>query len=187
MTPKATVYRLDPDAQTALAQLSKLLGRPMNKLVNEAVRDYLQRTTARERDIEGTLASLRAYRERDLPVREASATYPVEVESDAIRAAREFARRVSARYDVKAVLLFGSCARSTHRPDSDVDLAVVLRASRGKLMDVSLEMSDIAFELLLETNVYIAPLPVRDEEWDHPETHPNPRLLENIRIEGRPL
>jgi predicted nucleotidyltransferase len=159
----------------------------MNKLVNEAVRDYLLRTTAKERDIEGTLASLRAYRERDLQVREASAAYPVDEQSAAVRAAREFVRRVSARYDVKTVLLFGSRARGTHRRESDVDLAVVLRGSLGKLTDVSLEMSDIAFEILLETNVYIAPLPVREEEWDHPETHSNPRLLENIRTEGRPL
>jgi predicted nucleotidyltransferase/predicted transcriptional regulator len=187
MASKASIFRLDSEAQTALGHLSKLLGRPMNKLVNEAVRDYLLKATVKERDIEGTLASLRAYRERDLQVRESSATYPIEEESAAVRAAREFVRRVSARYDVKAVLLFGSRARGTHRAESDVDLAVVLRASRGKLMDVSLDMSDIAFELLLETNVYIAPLPVRDEEWEHPETHPNPRLLENIRCEGQLL
>jgi uncharacterized protein len=187
MASKASIFRLDADAQTALAHLSKLLGRPMNKLVNEAVRAYLQKTTEKERELEVTLEKLRAYRQRDLQVQEASAIYPIEEESDAVRAAREFVRRISVRYDVKAVFLFGSRARGTHRPDSDVDLAVVLRGPRSKLMDVSLEMSDIAFELLLETNVYIAPLPVWDEEWDHPETHPNPSLLENIRIEGRPL
>lgn len=187
MAAKASIFRLDPDAQTALVHLSKLLGRPMNKLVNEAVREYLKKITEKERELEATLGKLRAYRERDLQGREASASYPLEEESDAVRAAREFVRRVSSRYDVKTVLLFGSRARGTHRPESDVDLAVVLRGSRAKLTDVSLEMSDIAFELLLETGVYIAPFPVRDEEWAHPETHSNPRLLENIRTEGRPL
>jgi hypothetical protein len=54
-------------------------------------------------------------------------------------------------------------------------------------MDTSLEMADSAFDVLLETNVYIQPLPIWEDEWEHPETHSNPRLLENIRREGLPL
>jgi predicted nucleotidyltransferase len=179
--PKAFIFRLDLDTHSALAQLSSLLGRPMNKLVNEAVREYLLKTTPKERELEGTLASLRAYRARDLQVRETPAPY------EATSAAREFVRQVSQRYSVKAALLFGSRARGTHRADSDVDVAVLLRGARGKLMDTSLEMADIAFDVLLETNVYIQPLPIWESEWEHPETHSNPRLLENIRREGLPL
>jgi uncharacterized protein len=188
MSRKASIFRLDPDAQSALALLARLLGRPMNKLVNEAVRDYLLKTSQKERELEGTLASLRAYRERDLQVRETPTPYlssPVEPET--VGVAREFVRRVSVRYPVKAALLFGSRARGTHRADSDVDVAVLLRGPRGKLMDASLDMADIAFDVLLETNVYIQPLPIWEDEWEHPETHSNPRLLENIRREGLPL
>jgi hypothetical protein len=65
--------------------------------------------------------------------------------------------------------------------------AIVLRGQRGKLIETSIEMTDIAFELLLETNASFQPLPVWEEEWDHPETHSNPRLVENIRREGLPL
>src|ERR1700704_3457509 len=105
MTRKASIFRLDPDTQSALAHLGRLLGRPMNKLVNEAVRDYLLKTSPKERELEGTLASLRAYRERDLRVREAPAHYlNSPVESETMGAAREFVRRVSARYSVKAAL-----------------------------------------------------------------------------------
>jgi hypothetical protein len=68
-----------------------------------------------------------------------------------------------------------------------VDIAVLLRGGRGRLMDTSLELADIAFEVLLETNIYIQPLPIWEDEWEHPETHSNPRLLENIRREGLPL
>ncbi len=100
---------------------------------------------------------------------------------------REFVRRVSAAYPVKGSVLFGSRARGTHRPDSDVDVAVLLHGPRGKLMDTSLEMAGIAFDVLLETNVYIQPLPIWEDEWEHPERHSNPRLLENIRREGLPL
>jgi predicted nucleotidyltransferase len=160
----------------------------MNKLVNEAVRDYLLKTSPKERELEGTLASLRAYRESDSQVREAPAAYvTARAGSETVGAAREFVRRVTLRYSVKAALLFGSRARGTHRADSDVDVAVLLRGSRGKLMDTSLEMADIAFDVLLETNVYITPLPIWEDEWEHPETHSNPRLLENIRREGLPL
>jgi uncharacterized protein len=188
MARKASIFRLDPDAQSALAHLSKLLSRPMNKLVNEAVREYLLKTTQKERELEGTLASLRAYRERDLRVSEMSAAYQVvAAEPEIIGAAREFVRRVSLVYSVKAAILFGSRARGTHRADSDVDLAVVLRGPRGKLIDTSLEMADIAFDVLLETNIYIQPLPIWEDEWDRPETHSNPRLLENIQREGLPL
>ena len=188
MSRKASIFRLDADTQAALTHLSRLLGRPMNKLVNEAVRDYLLKTSLKERELEGTLASLRAYRERDLQVREAPTPYlSSPAESETMGAAREFLRRVSVRYSVKAALLFGSRARGTHRADSDVDVAVLLRGPRGKLMDTSLDMADIAFDVLLETNVYIQPLPIWEDEWEHPETHSNPRLLENIRREGQPL
>ena len=188
MTRKASIFRLDPDTQSALAHLGRLLGRPMNKLVNEAVRDYLLKTSPKERELEGTLASLRGYRERDLQVREAPAPYlNSRTEPETMGAAREFVRRVLLRYPVKAALLFGSRARGTHRADSDVDVAVLLRGSRGKLMDTSLDMADIAFDVLLETNVYIQPLPIWEDEWEHPETHSNPRLIENIRREGLPL
>jgi predicted nucleotidyltransferase len=188
MARKASIFRLDPDTQAALVNLGRLLGRPMNKLVNEAVRDYLLKTSPKERELEGTLASLRAYRDRDVQVRETSAPYVnFRAEPETIGAAREFVRRVSARYPVKTALLFGSRARGTHRAGSDVDVAVLLRGPRGNLMDTSLDMADIAFDVLLETNVYIQPLPIWEDEWEHPETHSNPRLLEIIRREGRPL
>lgn len=188
MSRKASIFRLDPDAQSALVHLSWLLGRPMNKLVNEAVRDYLLKTSQKERELESTLASLRAYRQHDLQVREASAIYPsAKADPEILGAAREFVRRVSIAYSVKSAILFGSRARGTDRADSDVDIAIVLRGPRGKLMDTSLQMADIAFEVLLETNVYIQPVPIWEDEWDHPETHSNPRLLENIQREGLPL
>jgi predicted nucleotidyltransferase len=189
--PKASLFRLDPEAHSALLHLGKLLGRPMNKLINEAVRDYLLKTSEAESEVEQTLANLRAYRSRNLQVAEPVAAYErtraAEPNAAAVSAAREFIRRVSARHPVKAALLFGSRARGTHRPESDVDVAVLLRGRRGKLMDTSLELADIAFEMLLETNIYIQPVPIWEDEWEHPETHSNPRLLENIRREGLPL
>ena len=162
----------------------------MNKLVNEAVRDYLLKTSQTEREAQQTLASLRAYRERNLSVAEPAVTdesAPGNPDSETIGAAREFIRQVATRYPVRGAILFGSRARGTHAAESDVDIAVVLRGPRGKLMETSIELADIAFAVLLETNIYIQPLPIWEAEWEHPETHSNPRLVENIRREGVPL
>jgi predicted nucleotidyltransferase len=100
------------------------------------------------------------------------------------RAVREFARRVAGRYPVQQVILFGSRARGTQRTDSDADVAVLLRGIRGHFVDTKLEMVDIAYDVLLDTGLHIQPLPIWENEWNHPETHSNPRLLQNIEREG---
>lgn len=102
-------------------------------------------------------------------------------------ALREFARRLVDRYPVQRVILFGSRARGTQRTDSDADVAVLLRGVRGRFLDTKLEMVDIAYDVLLETGIHIQPLPIWENEWEHPETHSNPRLLQNIEREGIPL
>jgi hypothetical protein len=58
--------RIDAEARAALENLSKIEGRPVNQLVNEAVKGFLRRRGAKELDLETTLAQLRVYRERDL-------------------------------------------------------------------------------------------------------------------------
>jgi len=47
------------------------------------------------------------------------------------RAVRVFMQRLEGRYPTTAGLVFGSRARSDHRPDSDADLAVILKGERG--------------------------------------------------------
>lgn len=76
MTGKATTYRIDPAVQTGLSLLSKVLGRPQNQLVNEAIRDFVARRSKEvESDLEATLASLRAYRQSDPNFERALADY----------------------------------------------------------------------------------------------------------------
>ncbi|MBI2320123.1 MAG: nucleotidyltransferase domain-containing protein [Betaproteobacteria bacterium] len=107
-----------------------------------------------------------------------------QIDPDTERAARAFIAKVASHYDVAGVILFGSRARKTHRPDSDADLAVLLQGSPGKFVAAKLAMADLAYEVLLETGIYIEPLPIWLEEWEHPETYSNPRLLENIERYG---
>ncbi len=99
-------------------------------------------------------------------------------------AARLFTRRLAGRFDVLDVILFGSRARRGHRPDSDADLAVLLRGGCGSRIDVSLQLADVAFDVMLETGILIEAIPFWEDEWAHPERFANPALIENIRREG---
>jgi predicted nucleotidyltransferase len=97
-----------------------------------------------------------------------------------LNAVHAFMEVVTGRYDTKGAILFGSRARNTHRPDSDADVAVLLRGTRGKQFEVVLDLSGLAFDVLLETGILIQPLPIWEDEWNHPETFSNPQLLLNI-------
>ncbi len=99
------------------------------------------------------------------------------------RVAAALLRKLSA-YDVEQAILFGSRARGDHRPDSDLDLAVVLKGQRGDFIDTKLDMAGIAFDVLLETGILVQPLPVWEDDLAHPERFVNPALIRNIAAEG---
>ncbi len=111
-------------------------------------------------------------------------TTATEIDPDTARAARAFIAKVTAQYDYAGAILFGSRARHTNRPDSDADIAVLLHGHPGKFVSTKLEMADIAYDVLLETGIRIQPLPIWEDEWDHPEMYSNPLLLKNIKREG---
>jgi len=100
------------------------------------------------------------------------------------RATKLFMQRITRQYDTAGGILFGSRARQTHRADSDVDVAVLLRGDHQRFLPTKLAMADVAFDVLLETGINISPLPVWLDEWEHPETYSNPNLLKNIANEG---
>lgn len=100
------------------------------------------------------------------------------------QAARSFLRQVAARYNISGAILFGSRARGAFRPDSDADIAVLLRGAKTPRVDAVLDMADIAFDVMMETGVLVEALPLWDDEWEHPEHFSNPALIENIRHEG---
>ena len=56
---------------------------------------------------------------------------------------------------LEGVYLFGSRARGEHRPDSDVDVAVVLRRVRGPLAAVDLELLDLTYPLEIERGLHV--------------------------------
>ena len=63
---KATTVRLDRDVQDALNSLSKLEGRPKNKLINDAVALYIEHEAeAIANEAETALEQIKAYRAAD--------------------------------------------------------------------------------------------------------------------------
>ncbi len=99
-------------------------------------------------------------------------------------AVRRFLDLLQGRYDVAEAIVFGSRARGTHRSDSDLDVAVLLRGEPLRFADTKLQMADLAFYLMLETGLLISPMPVWMSEWENPENYSNPDLLRTIDREG---
>ena len=99
-------------------------------------------------------------------------------------ASRRFLAAVAKHFDLAGAVLFGSRARGTHHAESDADIAVLLRGEHQRFLPVKLAMSDIAFDVLVDTGIDISPLPIWLDEWDAPETFANPALLMNIKAEG---
>ena len=65
MARVAFTLRIDAEERAALENLSRIERRPVNQLLNEAVRSFLRRSRPKERSLETSLERLRAYRERD--------------------------------------------------------------------------------------------------------------------------
>jgi uncharacterized protein len=99
-------------------------------------------------------------------------------------AIQQFLARIANQFDLAGAILYGSRARGTHRMDSDADVAVLLKGPHLRVLPTTLAMADASYDVLLETGINISPLPVWLDEWEHPETHSNPALLQNIAREG---
>lgn len=109
---------------------------------------------------------------------------PSVIDTETLKATHAFMVAVANRYDLAGAILFGSRARRSHRPDSDADVAVLLHGQPGQFVATKLDMDDLAYDVLLDTGIRIQPLPIWEEEWDHPEAYSNPRLLYNIERDG---
>lgn len=107
-----------------------------------------------------------------------------QLDPDTEHAVRRFLDLIAGRYDMAGAIVYGSRARGTHDRDSDADVAILMRGAPQPVLDTAWSMVDAAVDVLLETGINIAPLPVWSEHWEHPERHANPALLRNIAAEG---
>ncbi len=107
------------------------------------------------------------------------------IDHETEKAIRSFLTLLASHYNnIAGAIIYGSRARGTHRPDSDADVAVLLRGEHQRVLPTTLAMADIAYDVLLETGINISPLPVWLDQWEHPENYTNPALLHNIAREG---
>jgi DNA invertase Pin-like site-specific DNA recombinase len=106
------------------------------------------------------------------------------LDAETEHAARVFMQRIEGKYPMVEGLVYGSRARGDHKPDSDADLAVILKGERGDRYEVSNDMAGIAFDVMLETGVLVSALPLWEAEFQQPERFSNPALIANIKREG---
>lgn len=85
------------------------------------------------------------------------------------------------------VLLFGSRARGDARPDSDADVAVILEDGDWQFWTEKMRLAGLAYDILLEHDLYIQPWPFPRSAWESPAKHPKQRLIESIRKDARPV
>ena len=107
-------------------------------------------------------------------------------QGDFARALADFSAAVALQQGerFRRAILFGSHARGTARAESDVDVAIILSDMPDGLIDTTLAMTGLAFDVLLETGFDIQPVPMAEDDFNHPEHHSNPWLVEAIRREG---
>lgn len=99
-------------------------------------------------------------------------------------AVRTFLSRLKGDYAPVDALVFGSRARGDHHDESDIDVAVILAGTPGDRYEALLELSDVAYDVLLETWLRIQPLPLWAVELEQPELFSNPTLIAAIKRDG---
>jgi uncharacterized protein len=80
--------------------------------------------------------------------------------------------------------LFGSRARGDHDPDSDVDVAVVLRQRLPHPFATTREILRETYDLLLERGYDIQPWPLEEGSLEDPDAHPYPMISRSVLREG---
>jgi uncharacterized protein len=85
------------------------------------------------------------------------------------------------------IYLFGSRARGDHKPFSDVDLAVVVDDRNVRGLGHRIELSNLAYDALLETGAEIQPWVFGQDEWNNPSLSVDAGLIRSIKRDIRQI
>jgi predicted nucleotidyltransferase len=99
---------------------------------------------------------------------------------------RAFLARVPAALKVEQALLYGSRARGDHTSDSDADIALIVPSGTDDWRTLWI-LSDLAYDVFVETGILIQPVPISSQSWIDPERFGRPSFLRNVKREGVPL
>lgn len=101
------------------------------------------------------------------------------------RAIDSYTAALRGRYGdhLRGVYLFGSRARGDFQPFSDVDVALVFD-SEEDVMQIR-PLSDLAYDVFLETGAEIQPWPFLQAEWENPARSTSPALVRSARRDAR--
>jgi predicted nucleotidyltransferase len=84
--------------------------------------------------------------------------------------------------NLRGIYLYGSYARQEEDPESDIDVAVVLKDFKDYWEEIQ-RTSHIISELSLKYEVSISPVRIREADWIQEDSP----FLNNVRKEGIPV
>lgn len=105
------------------------------------------------------------------------------LDPDTEGAARSFLARLPANLRLEHAILFGSRARGEGRPDSDVDIALIVAEGADDWQLIG-DLAELAYYEFLHSGILIQPVPIALKHWTNPEHFPRPGLLRNVLRDG---
>ncbi len=80
---------------------------------------------------------------------------------EAIKIAKRYISNLITKYNIESAYLYGSFAKGTNHPDSDIDLAIVLPAIKD-IIDVQIDL----MQMRTDDDLLIEPHPFRKEDFN---------------------
>ncbi|MBN2682546.1 MAG: nucleotidyltransferase domain-containing protein [Bacteroidales bacterium] len=79
---------------------------------------------------------------------------------EAIKIARKYVESISKKYEIEKAILFGSFAKGTNHPDSDIDIAIVFK-NEEDIFDLQIKL----MQLRTDDDLQIEPHPFKNSDF----------------------
>ena len=68
---------------------------------------------------------------------------------------------------VRQIILYGSYARGDFRPDSDIDIMILVKMSDEEIRLVKNDIYDLAFEFEINTGIEFSPIIKNEDQYEY--------------------